>query len=84
MLALAKHVVDAHPGEPAAHRALSFAYGQIYKNAYESDNDSEIEPNMKLARDAALKALSLEPTSEIARHQVDDLERRLAALDKGQ
>ncbi len=49
MLALAKRVVDAHPGEPAAHRALSFAYAQIYKNAYESDNDSEIEPNMKLA-----------------------------------
>jgi hypothetical protein len=54
----------------------------MYKNAYQVDDEGAVEPNMKLARDAAEKALLLDPKNERARYGVEDLQRRLAALPK--
>ncbi|MGO9468212.1 MAG: protein kinase domain-containing protein [Isosphaeraceae bacterium] len=83
MLAMADHLVKLYPREPASHLARSFAYAQIYKNAYESKDDSAVEPNTRAAYVAAQEALRLNPASDNARHTVEDLGRRLAALPKG-
>jgi tetratricopeptide (TPR) repeat protein len=80
MLALANHVVAAHPRQPASYLALSYAYAQIYKNAYLTKDGPAIEVNMRSARDAAQKALLLDLNSERAWNAVDDFQRRLADL----
>ena len=83
MLALANDLVKATPREPAVHLARSFAYAQIYKNAYPAKDDAAIEANMKSAYDAAQDALRFDPGNELARYQVDELHRRLAARPRG-
>jgi eukaryotic-like serine/threonine-protein kinase len=80
MLALARHLVVSHPDQPNSHLALSQAYRQMYKNAYDSDDQSAVEANMRFARDAAEAALRLAPGNEIVRQEVEDLGRRLAEL----
>jgi serine/threonine protein kinase len=76
MLALGRLLVARHPDQPAAHLALSEAYTQVYKNAYQTDDRAAIEQNMKLALDAALQAQALDPNDERVRFLVDKLQRK--------
>ena len=78
MLALANHIVADHPDETAAYLALSAAYKQIYKNGYSTKDQAAVEANMKLALNAAERALLLDQNSDKARNAVYDLQRRLA------
>jgi tRNA A-37 threonylcarbamoyl transferase component Bud32 len=82
ILVLANHLVEAHPEQPASYLTLSRAYAQMYKNAYQVQDEASVEPNMRLARDAAQKALLLDPKNERAQYALEDLQRRLAALPK--
>ena len=81
MLALGEFSVERHSFESTAHLALHFAYVQLYKNAYQTDDWAAVETNMKLARDAAQVALDLDADSELAQQAVQSVERRLADLD---
>jgi eukaryotic-like serine/threonine-protein kinase len=81
MLALATYVVERHTDEPAAHLALSHAFVQIYKNAWQIDDEAAIEANLRFALYEAQQALMLDSTSEIAHHAVYSLRRRLAELN---
>jgi hypothetical protein len=85
MLALAHHFVAKYPGQPAAHLALSFAYIQIYKNAWPKNARHTkdlvaVEANMRLALKAAEDALRLDPNSESAQQAVQLLQRKYAGL----
>jgi hypothetical protein len=80
ILAVLSAICLESSGRTNAYLGLRSAYAHVYKNAYDTDDMPSIEANMKLARDAAQKALFLDLGSEKARHAVDDLERRLAKL----
>ena len=58
--------------------ALSAAYRQTYKNGYPMKDQAAVEANMKLALNAAERALLLDQNSDKARNAVYDLKRRLA------
>jgi hypothetical protein len=68
VLALGKRVVGDHRDEPYSHLAPSFAYGQVYRYAYDAHDEGKIESNMRLAPDAAEQALLRNPANERARH----------------
>jgi hypothetical protein len=80
MLALARLLVGRHTDQPAAHLALSEAYTQHYKNAWQTDDRPAIERNMRLALDAATRARALDPSNEFARIKVDLLQLKLEKL----
>jgi hypothetical protein len=80
MLALGQLLVTRHPRQPAAHLALSEAYIQINKNAWQVYDWAAIDRNLRLSLDAALQAQVLDPDSELARFKVDGLQRRLKDL----
>jgi hypothetical protein len=79
MVALADQLVGAYPRDADAHVARGMAYAQVYKNAYKTDDEQAIDRNMRLAYESAVQAQLYDPASIEARHQVDDLQRRLAA-----
>jgi tetratricopeptide (TPR) repeat protein len=80
MLALGRLLVERHASHPTAHLALSEAYIQINKNAWQIEDRVAIERNLRLSLDAALQAQVLDPNNEHARFKVDGLQRRLKDL----
>lgn len=80
MHAFARLLVSTHPDQPAAHLALSQAFVQFAKNAWQINDRAAIERNWKLALDEARQALVLYPQNINARREVADLERRLHDL----
>jgi hypothetical protein len=80
VLALGKHMVAKHPGEPASHLVLSQAYAWFAKNGYMTEDHANIEPNLQLALDAARRALILDPENEFAQRTVSSLQRKFAGI----
>jgi hypothetical protein len=80
MLALGHLLVSRHRDHPAGHLALSDAYTQLYKNAYQTDDMAAVERNMRLSLDAALRAQALDPYDELVRARVVRRQRGLNDL----
>jgi hypothetical protein len=80
MLALALLGVARCPRQALAHLALSEAYNQAAKNAWQTRDRATIELNWHLALDAALQALAIDPGHEPSIELVDRLQRRLDDL----
>jgi tetratricopeptide (TPR) repeat protein len=79
-LAFARLLVSTHPDQSPAHVALSLAFTQIAKNAWQIDDRSAIERNWKLALEEARQALRLDPHDARAQREVTGLQRRLDEL----
>ena len=60
--------------------ALSHAYIQIHKNAWQTGDRAAVERYLKLAVDAARHALRLDPDNEIIRRHLADYRQRLDDL----
>jgi tetratricopeptide (TPR) repeat protein len=82
MLALGRDLVSRHPDEPSAHLALSEAYVQASKNAWQPEDDSAIERALRQAVESARQATRLDPSSEQAQRCVDRLLPRLVMFDQ--
>jgi tetratricopeptide (TPR) repeat protein len=80
MLALGRLLVARHGNHPTAYLALSEAYTQLSKNAWQTDDRAAVERNLRSALDAAVQAQVLDPNSELARFKADGLQRRLKDL----
>jgi tetratricopeptide (TPR) repeat protein len=78
--ALGKLLVARYPDESFAHLALGEAFFQRQKNAWQIHDRPVIELNLKLALDASLRSVALDPRNEIARFQVEARRRRLKDL----
>jgi serine/threonine protein kinase len=82
-LALANLLVAAHPNEIASYLALSLAHFQVSKDAWKIEDRKAVEESLKLALQAAQRALGLNPSSEVAQQRIYDLQRRLVGLVAG-
>lgn len=80
MFAFARLLVARHPDQPAAHLALSQAHSQFYKNAWRVEDRVAVERYLRLALGAALRAQTLDPSSELTLSTVDRLQGRLEDL----
>jgi tetratricopeptide (TPR) repeat protein len=78
--AFARMLVARYPDQSFAHLTVGEAYSQLHKNAWQTDDRVALERNLKLALDATLQSLVLDPKSEIARFLVDLRRRRLTNL----
>ena len=78
--ALGTLLVARYPGEAFAHLALSEAFFQRQKNAWQTQDRAAVEQNLKLALDASLRSVALDPRNEIARFHVEARRRRLKDL----
>src|SRR5262249_26041765 len=65
--AVAGRLVARYPDQAVAHWALSQAYVQIYKNAYQTDDRADVERYLKLAVNEATQALVLDPDNAVVR-----------------
>jgi eukaryotic-like serine/threonine-protein kinase len=80
MHALAKLLVTQYPGQASAHIAVGEAFSQLHKNAWQTDDRVAVERTLKLALDAALQALALDPQNAMAFAHVEARRRRLKDL----
>jgi tetratricopeptide (TPR) repeat protein len=78
--AFARRLVARYPDQAAAHWALSQAYVQIYKNAWQTADRAAIERYLKLAVNAATHALVLDPDSAVVCRHLADFQKRLDNL----
>ena len=69
-----------YPNQAAAHWAVSQAYIQIYKNAWQTDDRAAVERYLKLAVEAARHAVVLDPDNAIARRHLGACQKRLDNL----
>jgi serine/threonine protein kinase len=67
--AFARQLVARYPDQAAAHWALSWAYIEIQKNAWQTGDRAAVERYLKLGVDAARHAVVLDPdNAEFRRH----------------
>jgi tetratricopeptide (TPR) repeat protein len=83
IVAFANGLVGRYPDQAFAHLALGEAFAQLQKNASQIGDRPVVERNLKLALDAALDALALDPKNEMARFIADKRRRRLRDLMAG-
>lgn len=80
MHAFARLLVSKHPDQSSAHLALSLAFKQFAKDAWQIKDRSAIERTWKLALEEARQALHFDPQDARARREVIALQRRLEDL----
>ncbi len=78
--AFARQLVARYPDEAVAHWALSWAYIQIHKNAWQTDDRTAVERYLKLGVDAARHAVVLDPHNDVVRRHLADYQQRLDKL----
>jgi serine/threonine protein kinase len=80
LIAFNRLLVTRYADQPAAHLALCEAYLQRSKDAWGIDDRGAVERNLKLSLESALQATAIDPSNELARFQVDQLQHRLSKL----
>ena len=83
LTAIAQELVRSYPNQSASYIGMSRAHIQSAKNAWNRSRDVEAVESLKKSRDAARRALSLDPARNDARRLVDDCERRLLRASAG-
>jgi hypothetical protein len=78
--ALALDLVSEGPDRSATHLALSEAFRQLAKDAWEVNDRNAVERNWNQALDEARRAWSCDPHDVRARDEVTVLERKLGDL----
>jgi hypothetical protein len=78
--AFARQLVARYPDQAMAHWALSWAYIEIHKNAWQTKDWAAIEKYLKLGVDAARHALVLDPDNALLRRHLADYQQRLDNL----
>jgi hypothetical protein len=78
--AVARRLVTRYPDQAVAFWALSQAYIQIQKNAWQTKDRAAIERYLKLAVNAATHALVLDPDNAVVRRHLADFQKRLDNL----
>jgi serine/threonine protein kinase len=81
LAALARLLVARNPRDPAAHMVLADAHEQASKNAWAPVKDlPTIRRTLEEAIDANQEAVDLDPTDEVARHELRRRRRRFQNL----
>jgi tetratricopeptide (TPR) repeat protein len=80
MQAFGRQLVAACPGSPAAHLALSEAFRQSAKDAFQNHDLGAAECNWQRALDEVRQAMRLDSRDSRARDRAADLEERLRKL----
>ena len=78
LLALAARIVRDYPDRPEGLILLSEAYNQLAKNERRGTDDVKVRRALQQSLDAAHRAVTLDPTMEVARRILDDRRRRVA------
>jgi serine/threonine protein kinase len=78
--AVARQLVTRYPNQATAHWALSYAYIQIHKNAWQTSDRATVERYLKLGVDTARHALVLDPGNSVVRRHLADYQKRLDNL----
>jgi hypothetical protein len=79
-LALAEGLVERYPDHAFSHMTLCQAYVQMAKNAWAIEDRAEVERDWERAVAEAQRASRIDPAYPFARHEVEDLQRRLDDL----
>jgi hypothetical protein len=78
--AFANQLRNRYPDQSYAHLALGEAFSQLQKNAWKMEDRASVESNLKLALEAAERALALDPKNEKARIEAEHRRGKLRDL----